>query len=121
MFLSNLIETAKSNSNAAVGRFSSNLPYGTRLLQAAVSANCVGGTSWTNAPRKVLLASQNPLTGRTEVIERSVEQLVRQAHRDEMNPYLMPNDAVACYDSDVTNLRDVAKALGDVLSPFKLL
>ena len=121
VFMSNLIETAKSNSNAAVGRFSSNIPYGSRLLQAAVSANCVGGTSWTNAPRKVLLASNNPLTGKTDVIERSVEQLVRQSHNDVMNPYLMPNDAIACYDSDVTNLRDIAKSLVDVISPFKLL
>lgn len=121
VFLSNLIETAKSNSNAAIGQFSSSLPYGTRLLQAAVSANCVGGTSWTNAPRKVLLSSQNPITGRTEIIERSVEKLIRQAHVDEMNPFLMPNDAIACYDSDVTNFRDVAKAIGDILSPFKIL
>ncbi len=121
VFLSNLVETAGSNSNAAVGRFSSNLPYGARLLQAAVSANCVGGTSWTNAPRKVLLASRNPLTGKTQVIERSVEKLVRQAHNDLMNPYLMPNDAVACYDSDVTNLRDVARSLADILRPLSLI
>lgn len=121
IFMSNLIETAKSNSNAAVGRFSSNMPYGTRLLQAAISANCVGGTSWTNAPRKVLLASKNPLSGKTEVIERSIEQLVRQGHEEGMNPYLMPNDAIACYDSDVTNFRDVARSITDVLSPFKLL
>lgn len=43
VFMSNLIDSAMSNSNAAIGRFSSNLPYGTRLLQAAISANCVGG------------------------------------------------------------------------------
>lgn len=121
VFLSNLTETAQSNSNAAVGRFSSNLPYGARLLQAAVSANCVGGTSWTNAPRKVLLASQNPFTGKTDVIERSIEQLIRQSHNDQMNPYLMPNDAVACYDSDATNLRDLGRTLADILSPFSLL
>ena len=121
VFLSNLTETAQSNSNAAVGRFSSNLPYGARLLQAAVSANCVGGTSWTNAPRKVLLASRNPLTGKTDVIERSIEHLVRQAHNDQMNPYLMPNDAVACYDSDATNLRDIGRTLADIFSPLSLL
>ena len=121
VFMSNLTKPSDSNSDSAIGKFSSSLPYGTRLLQAAVSANCVGGTSWTNAPRKVLLASKNPLTGRTEVIERSVEQLVRQAERDEMNPYLMPNDAIACYDSDVTNVRDVARSILEIIAPIKLL
>lgn len=121
VFMSNLIDSSLSNSNAAIGRFSSNLPYGTRLLQAAISANCVGGKSWTNAPRRVMLASKHPITGETQVIERSIEQLVRESNRDDINPYLMPNDAVACYDSDVTNLRDIAATVAEVILPFKLL
>ena len=121
VFMSNLIIPSASNANGAVGRYSSNLPYGSRLLQVAVSANCVGGTQWTNAPRKVVLASNNPLTGQIQVIERSVEELMRQAHNDLANPYLMPNDAVACYDSDVTNLRDVARGVMEVLSPLRAL
>ena len=68
-----------------------------------------------------MLASVNPVTRQTQVIERSVEQLLRQSFRDDVNPYLMPNDALTCYDSDVTNLRDVAGALLDVIAPFKLL
>ena len=121
VFMSNLIDSANSNSSAAVGRYSTNLPYGTRLLQAAISANCVGGRNWTNAPRKVVLISANPITRTTQVVERSVEELVRQSHRDQINPYLMPDDAVACYDSDITNLRDVSKTIVDLLAPFKLL
>ena len=121
IFASNLIDSAFNNSSAAVGRYSTNIPYGTRLLQAAVSANCVGGKEWTNAPRKVVLASINPVTRQTQVIERSVEQLLRQSYRDDVNPYLMPNDALTCYDSDVTNLRDVAGTLLDIIAPFKLL
>lgn len=121
VFMSNLIDSAKSNSAAAVGRYSTNIPYGTKLLQAAVSANCVGGKEWTNAPRKVVLASTNPITGKTQVIERSVEELMRQSYRDDINPFLMPNDAVACYDSDVTNLRDIAGAIAEVILPFKIL
>jgi protein involved in polysaccharide export with SLBB domain len=120
VFMSNLIDSAQSNSSAGVGRYSTNLPYGTKLLQAAVSANCVGGKEWTNAPRKVMLASINPITNQTQVIERSVEQLIRLANRDEINPYVMPNDAIACYDSGVTNIRDVAETIADVMSPFKL-
>lgn len=121
VFMSNLIDSAYSNANAAVGRYSTNLPYGTRLLQAAVSANCVGGKQFTNAPRKVVLASINPMTGQHQVIERSVEELMRQAHNDIQNPYLMPNDAVACYDSDATNIRDVANFMMDLINPIKAL
>jgi len=53
-------------------------------------------------------------------MEQSIELLMRQAHLDRINPYLMPNDAIACYDSDVTNIREAAKAITDVLNPFKL-
>lgn len=121
VFMSNLTDSAQSNSAAGVGRYSTNLPYGTKLLQAAVSANCVGGKEWTNAPRKIMLASVNPMTNETQVLERSVEQLMRHSNRDEINPYVMPNDAIACYDSGVTNVRDVAKTIVDVLAPFALL
>lgn len=121
VFLSNLIAPTEGNAAAAIGRYSNNVPYGTRLLQAAISANCVGGKVWTDAPRTVLLASKHPITGETQVIERSVEQLMRFASREAINPYLMPNDAVACYDSTVTNLRDIAAALVDIVTPFKML
>lgn len=117
VFISNLIVPAADNSSGAVGRYSTNLPYGTRLLQAAVSANCVGGIQSTNASRTVVLASTNPLTGKVEVIERSVEALMRTPHEEIANPFLMPNDAVACYDSAVTNVRDIARTLADIISP----
>lgn len=120
VFMSNLIDSAQNNSSAAVGPYATNLPYGTKLLQAAVSANCVGGKEWTNASRKVMLASIHPITNQTQVVERSVEQLMRQANRDDINPYVMPNDAIACYDSNITNIRDVARTIVDVLSPFLL-
>ena len=121
VFMSNLIDSSLSNSSAAVGRYSTNLPYGTRLLQAAVSANCVGGKEWTNASRKIVLASVNPITLQTQVVERSVEQLMRGSNRESINPYLMPNDALACYDSSVTNMRDVARTLFDIVSPLALI
>ena len=121
VFLSNLSETASNNANAAVGRYSSNLPYGSRLLHAVTSANCVGGASLSNSSRKVILASRNPFTGKTRVLERSVEELIRHPDRDNLNPYLMPNDAVACYDSDISNARSLARSLLDILSPIKLL
>lgn len=120
VFMSNLIDSAHSNASAAVGRYSTNLPYGTKLLQAAVSANCIGGKAWTNAPRKVVLASVHPVTQKTQVIERSVEELLRGANRESINPFLMPNDSLACYDSTVTNFRDVASTLKELVSPVAL-
>jgi polysaccharide export outer membrane protein len=121
VFMSNLIDSASNNSSAAVGRYSTSLPYGTRLLQAAISANCVGGKDWTNAPRRIVLSSKNPITGETQVVERSVEDLMTKPNKSQINPYLMPNDAVACYDSDITNFRDIAKTVADIIIPFKLL
>jgi protein involved in polysaccharide export with SLBB domain len=121
VFMSNLIDSASDNSSAAIGKYSTSLPYGTRLLQAAVSANCVGGKDWTNAPRRVVLSSKNPVTGEIQVIERSVEQLLMMPSKGEINPYLMPQDAIACYDSSVTNFRDIARTVADILVPFKLL
>jgi len=121
VFMSNLIDSAGDNASAAVGKYATNLPYGTRLLQAAISANCVGGKNWTNAPRRIVLTSKNPITGETQVIERSVEQLITTPNKGNINPYLMPNDAIVCYDSDITNFRDIAKTVAEILIPFKLL
>lgn len=120
VFMSNLTDSAASNSGAGISKYATNLPYGTRLLQAAVSANCVGGKQWTSAPRKIVLASKHPITGETQVIERSVEQLMRFGNREAINPYLMPDDAVACYDSSVTNLRDIASTILQIAAPFRL-
>ncbi|WP_139309878.1 polysaccharide biosynthesis/export family protein [Teredinibacter haidensis] len=120
VFMSNLTLPALDNAGSAAGRYSSNLPYGSTLLQAAVSSNCVGGTQLTNAPRKVVLASKNPVTKEFQIIERSIEELMRSPHREDINPYLMPNDALACYDSDISNLRDFARSLGDIIGPMKL-
>ncbi|PCJ19400.1 MAG: polysaccharide biosynthesis protein [Gammaproteobacteria bacterium] len=118
VYISNLITPSKNNSAANVGKYSTSLPYGTKLLQAAVSGNCVGGIYSTDASRRVVLISKNPLTGQTEVILRSVEDLINHASRDEFNPYVLPEDAIACYDSTVTNIRDIARTLGDIVSPF---
>ncbi len=122
-FISNLTVPAASNASSAVGNHeATNFPYGTNFLQALVSGNCVGGIQSTNADRFGVLISTNPMTGKTEVIERRVEDLVRRADRDDYNPVILPNDAVACYDSDITNIRDIANLftaglLGGVVKP----
>ncbi|MEO1027781.1 MAG: polysaccharide biosynthesis/export family protein [Pseudomonadota bacterium] len=118
VFMSNLTRPAASNASSAIGRESTSLPYGTRLLQGLVSANCVGGIQATSADRWAVLVSRNPITGESEVISRHIERLVRRADRDDFNPVLLPGDAIACYDSHVTNVRDVASALSGVASPI---
>ena len=119
VFMSNLIEPAQNNASAGVGSYASSLPYGSRLLHAAVSANCIGGKQMTSASRTVILASKNPLTGEVQVLKRSVESLMRTPQAIDINPYMMPNDAIACYDSAASNVRDIARALSEIVSPFK--
>jgi polysaccharide biosynthesis/export protein len=121
VFISNLTVPATGNNPSAVDSYATNLPYGTKLVQAAASANCIGGTDTTNASRSVVLISANPLTGQTEAFERRIEDLVRNANRDDVNPYVLPNDVVACYDSGVTNLREVARTITEVLGPMGLV
>jgi hypothetical protein len=92
VFMSNLTRPANHNAGSAIGRDSTSLPYGTRFLQGLVAANCVGG-SILNAQRHAILISRNPMNGRTVVIQRSIEQLVRNANRDDLDPWLMPGDS----------------------------
>ncbi|MGL6343765.1 MAG: polysaccharide biosynthesis/export family protein, partial [Waterburya sp.] len=86
-----------------------------------ISVNCAGGTEVTNAHRHAVLVRVNRLTGETTHVDRSVEDLLRDSHNDKDNPFLMPKDGVACYDSTVTNIRDIFKTLSDILNPFNLL
>lgn len=118
VYMSNLTRPATSNAASAIGDYSTKLPYGTRFLQGLVSANCVGGIQATNARRWGVLISRNPITGESEVVARSIEDLVRRADRDDFNPVLLPNDAIACYDSHVTNVRDVIAMVSESAAPL---
>lgn len=119
VFMSNLSRPAASNGAAGIGKEATSLPYGTRLLQGLVSANCVGGSAM-NAGRSAVLISRNPVTGQSLVISRKVERLVRAADRDAADPYLMPGDSIVCYDSAAMNLRDVVSTVSDVVNPYLL-
>lgn len=121
LFLSNLTVPATDNSKSQNDSQSSSVPYGTRFLTGLVSANCVGGTGATNSARYGVLITKNPISGETEVIERPLEQLMDTPEQEKLNPYLMPNDGIACYDSGVTNLRDIFKTLTDIISPINIL
>lgn len=113
VFLSNLAETALANSPAAVPD-AREMRYGTRFLQAAYGLNCFGGSKLTNANRRAVLFSRNPITGESVVIDRSIEDLLRNGDRDEFNPYILPEDAIACYDSATVSVRNLFAAFGVV-------
>jgi len=115
VFMSNLTKSANNNAGAAIGEKTTSLPYGTRFLQGLVAANCVGG-SFMQSDRRAVLISRNPINGQSIVIERDIEKLVRHANRDALNPYLMPGDAIACYDSRWTNLREAVGLVTDAVN-----
>ena len=120
VFVSNLTVPATSNAQSATGNRNEGIsfPYGARFSQAVIAANCTGGIQATNASRKAILMRVNQLTGETTIIDRSIEDLIRDSSNDADNPLLMPRDGVACYDSAVTNIRDVFRTIGEILNPL---
>lgn len=114
LFLSNLTQPAQNNAASAIGQTVRQVPYGSRYIQAVIDANCVGGARTTSANRSAVLFSRNPVSGVSVVIERNIENLLRRADRDDFDPYLLPGDAMACYDSTVTNLAEIGRVIGMV-------
>ncbi|MBT0956538.1 polysaccharide biosynthesis/export family protein [Alphaproteobacteria bacterium KMM 3653] len=112
LFLSNLTQPAAGNAVSAIGRDVREIPYGTRYLQAVIDTNCVGGARASSAHRSSVLFSRNPVTGVSVVIEREIEDLLRRADRDDYDPYLLPGDSIACYDSTITNITEIGRVLG---------
>ncbi len=120
VFMSNLTAPALSNAQSAVGSDSTRLPYGSSLLDAAISANCIGGTHQANASRSIVMVTRNFGGKKQLVVRRSINQLLANSSNSLVNPYMIPNDGVACYDSRFTNFRDVARGISEVISPILL-
>lgn len=120
VFMSNLTAPALNNAQSAVGADSTRLPYGSSLLDSAISANCIGGTHQANASRSIVLVTRNFGSKKQLVIRRSINQLLANSSNQSVNPFMMPNDGIACYDSRFTNFRDVARGIGEVISPILL-
>jgi len=120
VFMSNLTAPALNNAQSAVGADSTRLPYGASLLDAAISANCIGGTHQANASRSIVMVTRNFGGKKQLVVRRSINQLLANSANRLVNPYMIPNDGVACYDSRFTNFRDVARGIGEVISPILL-
>jgi polysaccharide biosynthesis/export protein len=120
VFVSNLIQPSLSNAQASVNGGSLSFAYGTRLSQGAVAADCVGGVGATNASRAVVLVRTDRQSGLVSTHDIPVERLIRASFEDE-NPMLMEGDALACYDSKVTNVREVFRSFSDILSPLSII
>lgn len=121
VFISNLTVPATSNSQSALDTQATRFPYGIRLLGAAVAGNCVGGAQSTNADRHIILVTKNPLTQEIDVIERATSTLITHAWVPGMNPVLLPSDSIACYDSRVTNFREIVRTLTEIIIPASIL
>lgn len=121
VYMSNLSQPADANALAAVSKDTTELRYGTRFMQAIFGMNCFGGAKLTNANRSAVLLTRDPVTGDSIVIERNIEKLLRRADRDSFDPYLMPYDAIACYDSTFISVSEVARILAVSSQPIILL
>ena len=123
VFVSNLTVPASNNASSSISNVQEGItfPYGSRFSQAVIATNCAGGTKSINANRHAVLVRVDRLTGETNYLDRPIEDLLRNSTNEAENPLLMPRDGVACYDSSVTNTRDIFKTLSDIFSPFFLL
>ena len=117
VFLSSATVPATSNSQANEQGIVE-LPYGAHFSQVLGPANCLGGTSITNSRRSAVLIRTERKTGQVFALDRKVEDLVRNSEANDENPFLMPGDLVACYDSAVTNFRDVFRIVGETILPI---
>ena len=121
--VSNLIVPALSNAAASNSNRTEGMTfvYGARFSHAVFAMNCVGGTKATNAKRRAVLVRVDPQSGETIHLEKAIEDLIRNSKSERDNPYLMRSDSVACYDSTVTNVRDVFRSLSDVFNPLNII
>ena len=121
IYASNLTTPANNNNVSNYTVLRSQVPYGVRMLQGVINANCVGGIQATSGSRRAVLISTNPMTHQPVVVDRGIDALLANPADVGVNPYLMPEDVVGCYDSGVTNIRDIARTLTDLLTPATLL
>ncbi len=119
IFMSNLSQPISGNAQAGVSKAARDIPYGSHLLDGALAANCVGG-SWVNSSRKLLYSTKNPVNGQMDVKMFELDDVASNANDQAKNPYLMPDDGLACFDSNATNIREIAKFFGDILDPITL-
>ena len=118
IYVGNLVQN-QNNATAANGIGTLTLAYGSRLLQAAIAANCVGGVRWAS-DRTIALARTDRLSGRARTWEVQANDLLCRAD-DDINPQLQEGDALGCFDSTATGVREIFRGLLEVLMPMSIL
>lgn len=121
IYVSNLSIPSPSNAQSAVAGEATRMPTGARLSHALASANCIGGTQMTNAHRTALLVTRNPMTEEVSSHVYRVYDVTGRANDPASNPFLVPEDAIACFDGPVTVARDLGRTALDVLLPAQIL
>jgi polysaccharide biosynthesis/export protein len=95
--------------------------YGTRFSQALISAQCVGG-NFRNENRRVLLIRTDSDTGESEAHQYSIGQILDPNNNNEqVNPFVMPNDSIVCYDSELVSTETLFNLIGTFLNPLNLI
>jgi len=120
LLYSNLSQPVTGHTSTVM-RQERSIAYGSRLSLGLMAANCVGGTEMINADRDAVLVSRNVFTGQMETRKYSVPEVIANANDTTLNPYLMPGDSLACFDSTVVNARETMKTIADMMSPFIML
>lgn len=121
LFLSNTTIPAENNNLSNINRDTREMPYGSRLIDAAFGANCMGGTESTNSNRGVLLITSLNNNDNLVALKISTYDLIKYRNNPHYNPYLMNGDKMACYDSGMTNYLAIIKSLTQTLLPVTLM
>ncbi|WP_256384763.1 polysaccharide biosynthesis/export family protein [Photobacterium toruni] len=121
LFLSNTTIPAENNNLSNINRDTREMPYGSRLIDAAFGANCIGGTESTNSDRGVLLITSLNNDENLVALKISTYDLIKYRNNPHYNPYLMNGDKMACYDSGMTNYLAIVKSLTETLLPITLM
>ena len=66
----------------------------------------------------VLKSTYRDLGGYVQMASGGDKELILSADRDAINPFLMPEDAIACYDSAASDVKEVSSLLHQMLLPF---
>ncbi|WP_375327690.1 polysaccharide biosynthesis/export family protein [Microcystis sp. BLCC-F210] len=119
LYISNLTDPTEGRLNVQGSQQNAvNFTYGTRFSQVVIAAQCLGGTSVSNADRTAVLVRSQPIANSEKTLSVPVEKLLQSSLDDQKNPFLMPYDGIACYDSKAKNISNFFKIVGDILSPF---
>lgn len=121
LYISNTTTPVYNNNSGNINKAVTEMPYGTRLIDVAFNANCMGGTEVSNSDRSFLLISSLNDKNKLVSMKISAYDLIKYSNDIQYNPHLMNGDKITCFDSGMTNYAAVIKLITDSLSPINIL